>query len=582
MKLCSNFTIILLLSPCFVFSDPGRADEIDGHLQNGNQTEVGDIGDGRQGGVGPEAAKETSSRALLPDGKTSEDPEKEDEGTKTIELPIEAEPHHTEGDVARGSPQQAVEQDSSKGEKAPRTHQAESNHNTENSEGDESSKDESEVRLSDAEPERLDGASSRDAAPPDTRLVDRTEPSDEAADERIDDRDLGRGLTRESGDAVASNDETEATTTAEGKGSIAMDDRDLSESKAPESEKVDVDLDCMHDASAGGATQPPVEPQTRLNPNDNEETEAVASLETSATGVDEPPPLEAQAQGIENTANIVSDAEGDTSPEPPTIRLSEKGFIDETHPLPVCGVWGKMQAQRRADLKVLYLLFENIELGGPRRKEIPNPEDWANQITEDGLKESRRARRNTSDVSSPSKTHEQDDGSSNETRTAKSANSEFVDGLDDIGKFFEDVEPPDELDVGAVGSSIQEVLMGQGTRIVLKRLQMGLQFVRTTLLTAKEMFAQRFIDEDGNLTIVDQERLEAVAAWVWKSSKRLYHEAQTFLDKLVERGIAGGLSREYEEDEASPLPSPDNNDDVRELLRQYSRVGGGSTPKKYA
>jgi hypothetical protein len=171
----------------------------------------------------------------------------------------------------------------------------------------------------------------------------------------------------------------------------------------------------------------------------------------------------------------------------------------------------------------------------------------------------------------------------NETKAAKSANSEFVDGLDDIGKFFEDVEPPDELDVGAVGSSIQEVLMGQGTQIILKRLRMGLHFVRTTFLTAKDMFAQRFIDEDGNLTIVDQERLEVVAAGVWKFSKRLYHEAQTFVDRLVERGIAGGLSREYEEeDDASSVTPPTNNDDVRELLRQYSRVGGGATPKKYA
>ena len=29
------------------------------------------------------------------------------------------------------------------------------------------------------------------------------------------------------------------------------------------------------------------------------------------------------------------------------------------------------------------------------------------------------------------------------------ANSDFVEGLDDIDKFFEGVDPPDELDVGA-------------------------------------------------------------------------------------------------------------------------------------
>ena len=30
----------------------------------------------------------------------------------------------------------------------------------------------------------------------------------------------------------------------------------------------------------------------------------------------------------------------------------------------------------------------------------------------------------------------------------RSVNKEFVEGLDDIGKFFEGVDPPDELDVG--------------------------------------------------------------------------------------------------------------------------------------
>eukprot|EP01082_Thalassiosira_pseudonana_P009194 g8194.t1 g8194 contig28:82055-84223(-) len=51
----------------------------------------------------------------------------------------------------------------------------------------------------------------------------------------------------------------------------------------------------------------------------------------------------------------------------------------------------------------------------------------------------------------------------------KDANREFVTGLDEIDKLFESVSPPDELDVGADGSSIQDVLVGQGLKIILKR-----------------------------------------------------------------------------------------------------------------
>ena len=43
-----------------------------------------------------------------------------------------------------------------------------------------------------------------------------------------------------------------------------------------------------------------------------------------------------------------------------------------------------------------------------------------------------------------------------------------MDGLDEIDKLFESVEVPDELDVGADGSSMQDVLVGQGIKIAWK------------------------------------------------------------------------------------------------------------------
>jgi len=57
----------------------------------------------------------------------------------------------------------------------------------------------------------------------------------------------------------------------------------------------------------------------------------------------------------------------------------------------------------------------------------------------------------------------------NSNSNNKEANREFVDGLDEIDKLFEEVEVPDELDVGADGSSMQDVLVGQGLKIIWKR-----------------------------------------------------------------------------------------------------------------
>jgi len=56
-----------------------------------------------------------------------------------------------------------------------------------------------------------------------------------------------------------------------------------------------------------------------------------------------------------------------------------------------------------------------------------------------------------------------------------SANHDFVHGLDDFHKFLEEVDPPDELDVGASGLSIQEILMGQGTKILKTKIREGIQ-----------------------------------------------------------------------------------------------------------
>ncbi|KAG7349316.1 hypothetical protein IV203_011913 [Nitzschia inconspicua] len=80
---------------------------------------------------------------------------------------------------------------------------------------------------------------------------------------------------------------------------------------------------------------------------------------------------------------------------------------------------------------------------------------------------------------------------------ASDANSHFVEGLDDIEKFFEGVDPPDELDVGASGLSIQEVLVGKGRQILLKKI---LQFSN-----ASRASWERLVDRFGKLFTRSQE-----------------------------------------------------------------------------
>jgi hypothetical protein len=69
-------------------------------------------------------------------------------------------------------------------------------------------------------------------------------------------------------------------------------------------------------------------------------------------------------------------------------------------------------------------------------------------------------------TSSPSSSSSSSSSSNN-----KDANREFVTGLDDVDKLFESVEVPDELDVGADGSSMQDVLVGQALKIITKKVK---------------------------------------------------------------------------------------------------------------
>lgn len=118
----------------------------------------------------------------------------------------------------------------------------------------------------------------------------------------------------------------------------------------------------------------------------------------------------------------------------------------------------------------------------------------------------------------------------------KSVNSEFVEGLDDLDKFFQSVDPPDELDVGAAGSSIQEVLVGQSVQIVLKRVKLGYQFVRTRLSRVKmkiDALVSRRTTKDGEVALVTREDVQSVIDNVKRLGRRVIKGIQGLVDDFI-------------------------------------------------
>jgi hypothetical protein len=100
---------------------------------------------------------------------------------------------------------------------------------------------------------------------------------------------------------------------------------------------------------------------------------------------------------------------------------------------------------------------------------------------------------------------------------SSSSINDFVSGLDDIHKLFEGVDPPDELDVGADGASIQEVLMGSATRVVIKRISIAGRFVVRKAQQAKTFVVHHLVNALKNSTVLEklQNRASNLAPLHW-------------------------------------------------------------------
>ena len=178
-----------------------------------------------------------------------------------------------------------------------------------------------------------------------------------------------------------------------------------------------------------------------------------------------------------------------------------------------CGVWGVLRSERTyADLKILHLLYQNLT-----HTEEVNATEYLQSLS---TSQSMSSTSEDHDVVESEHWNGKEDATASDRGSSKleAAQDEFVQGLDDIDKLFEGVDPPDELDVGATGSSMQEVLVGSGSRIVVKRLMVAFRAVRRTVLGAKDKIEAK-IKSDARFRIrVEREDIVRQLKTVWKSA----------------------------------------------------------------
>ena len=151
------------------------------------------------------------------------------------------------------------------------------------------------------------------------------------------------------------------------------------------------------------------------------------------------------------------------------------------------------------------------------------------------------------------------------------ANREFVTGLDEIDKFFESVSPPDELDVGADGSSMQDVLVGQGLKIIFKRAKsIGLNVKQRFEKIVEKALPQQLVNLAGNHEEDEEESLEDILK-ILKSDAPLKAEQQN-KDKKKESSSTGDVGGDRLENRFPLLKKPRVNKIYKYARRKWQQA----------
>jgi len=248
-----------------------------------------------------------------------------------------------------------------------------------------------------------------------------------------------------------------------------------------------------------------------------------------------------------------------------TNKLSEaEETEEEERPYGYTAVWGR-QAQHNVNK---HLLHEVVQRNAATRSSNNVDEnDDVEDITDPIVSGADSSGTNTPDVI---------EKESIKAPLPKSVNTQFVEGLDDIDKFLEEVEPPDELDVGAAGSSMQEVLIGQGAQILLKRVSIILSRVKQSFgaTRIKAFFASRRT-ADGEFALFTREELERAVQRFWNGCKGAAGKVNEMWENLFD-DESDSLQFEVEASKLDAILNKNrlSPDDRRQGERQYATASG--------
>jgi hypothetical protein len=210
-----------------------------------------------------------------------------------------------------------------------------------------------------------------------------------------------------------------------------------------------------------------------------------------------------------------------TDYNPHTIQASNEEFSDRAYGYTT--IWGR-QKEHRMDDNYLYELLRKEAYSNPETKNVVSALDT--EIMKDVV--------GSAETFSSDETHNVEQNFDS-TKAPKSVNTEFVEGLDDIDKFLEEVEPPDELDVGAAGSSIQEVLVGQGAQILTKHVTIALARIKNSFKQSRltNFLASRRTN-DGQFRIVTLDELGRAFGMFHRSCKAFVRNIEALWDDLLD------------------------------------------------
>ena len=236
----------------------------------------------------------------------------------------------------------------------------------------------------------------------------------------------------------------------------------------------------------------------------------------------------------------------------PGKRLQQKQLPLQPEEKEFSGAWGVYSEHKHVpDMELLYMVFKSRvkkELGIPSDAQLREAIFPLGIGSDDDDEDDENQRPETPYLDTTNITGD-DEGQ----QQPHSNNNDFVEGLDDIGKFFEGVDPPDELDVGASGSSIQEVLMGKGREILVKRVRLGVQIVTRLFIATKNKLMKHFSNDDGKSDhgSMDEDQdgisFQEAVIGIWRAGRKVMFKIVEFVDETIFAG--GGVVENVNDDE---------------------------------